>query len=99
MTSRNVDPDEQAFIERALAAAARAQRGEQVRVIVASAAAVGAAVWFAFRPSGPELRVEATVILVIGAMITAATAKIRSLIQRNTNLVLQAMAAQRPQSD
>jgi hypothetical protein len=32
-------------------------------------------------------------------MITAATAKIRSLIQRNTNVVLQAIAAPRRQAD
>ena len=99
MKSPDVDPKEQAFVEHALAAAARSQRLEQVRAVVATAAAVSAAVWFAFRPPSPELRVEATVIIVIGAMIAAVTAKIRSLIQRNTNLVLQAMAAQRPQSD
>jgi len=99
MKPLNVDPNEQAFVEHALAAAARAQRLDQVRVIVATAAAVSAAVWFAFRPPSPELRVEATVIIVIGAMIAAATAKIRSLIQRNTNLVLQAIAARRLQAD
>jgi len=99
MKPLNVDPNEQAFIEQALAAAARAQRLDQVRVIVATVGAVSAAVWFAFRPPSPELRVEPTVIIVIGAMITAATAKIRSLIQRNTNLVLQAIAARRPQVD
>jgi len=99
MKPLDVDPHEQAFVEHALAAAARAQRLDQVRAIVATAAAVTAAVWFAFRPPSPELHVEATVIIVIGAMIAAATAKIRSLIQRNTNLVLQAIAAQRPQTD
>ena len=99
MKPLNVDPNEQAFVEHALAAAARAQRLDQVRVIVATAAAVSAAVWFAFRPPSPELRVEATVVIVIGAMIAAATAKIRSLIQRNTNLVLQAIAARRLQAD
>jgi hypothetical protein len=98
MKPLDVEPNEQAFVEHALAAAARAQRLDQVRVIVATAAAVSAAVWFAFRPPSPELRVEATIIIVIGAMIAAATAKIRSSIQRNTNLVLQAIAARRPQA-
>src|SRR5262252_8175689 len=97
MKSINDDPKEQAFVERALATAARAQRLDQIRVVVATAAAVSAAVWFAFRPPSPELRVEATVIVVIGAMIAAATAKIRSLIQRNTMVVLQAIAARRSQ--
>ena len=99
MKPPNVDPNEQAFVERALAAAARAQRWEQLRVIVATAIAFTAAGWFAFRPPSPELHVEATVIVVIGAMIVAATAKLRSLIQRNTNLVLQAIASRRPQAD
>lgn len=99
MKPSDVDPKEQAFVERALAAATRAQRLDQARVIVTTGAAVSAAIWFAFRPSSPELRVEASIIIVIGAMLAAVTAKIRSLIQRNTSLVLQAIAAQRPQSD
>ena len=99
MKPPNVDPNEQAFVEQALAAAARAQRWDQVRVIVAKGAAISAAIWFAFRPPSPELRVEATILVVIGAMLVAATATIRSLIQRSTSLVLQAIAAQRPQAD
>jgi RsiW-degrading membrane proteinase PrsW (M82 family) len=99
MKPLNADPHEQAFVEQALAAAARAQRLDQVRVIVATGAAVSAAIWFAFRPPSPQLGVEATIIVVIGAMIAAATAKLRSLIQHNTNLVLQALASLRPQAD
>jgi hypothetical protein len=99
MTPINLDPKEQAFIEQALAAAARAQRGDRVRVVVAKAAAVSAAIWFAFRPPSPELGVEATILIVIGSMLAAATATLRSLIQHNTRLVLQALAAPRPQSD
>ena len=95
----NLDPTEQAFIEQALAAAARAERWDRVRVVVAGAAAVSAAIWFAFRPPSPELRVEATICVVLGSMLAATTAKLRSLIQHNTRLVLQALAAPRPQSD
>ena len=95
----HLDPKEQAFIEQALAAAARAQRLDQVRVVVATAAAVTAAIWFAFRPPSPELRVEATICVVIGSMLVAATAKLRSLIQHNTRLILQALAVPRPESD
>ena len=98
MKPPNADPHEQAFVERALAAAAQEKRRDQVRVIVATGFAVGAAIWFAFRPPSPQLGVEATIIIVVGAMIGAATAKIRSLIQRNTSLVLQALAALRPQA-
>ena len=99
MTPINLDPKEQTFIAQALAAAERAKRRDQVRVVVATAAAVTAAIWFAFRPSSPELGVEVTIVVVIGSMITAATAKLRSLIQHNTRLVLQALAAHRPESD
>jgi hypothetical protein len=94
-----VDPKEQAFIEQALAAAARAERWDRVRVVVAKAAAMSAAIWFAFRPPSRELGVEATICVVLGSMLVAATATIRSLIQHNTSLVLQALAAPRPQSD
>jgi hypothetical protein len=65
----------------------------------ATAAAFAAAIWFAFRPPSPELHVEATVLVVMGSMLAAATAKLRSLIQHNTRLVLQALAAARPESD
>ncbi len=99
MTPTNFDPKEQAFIEQALAAAERAKRFDQVRVVVATAGAIAAAVWFAFRPSSPELRVEATIIVVIGAMLAAVNAKLRSLIQSNTRLVLQALAAGRQESN
>src|SRR5258707_15526564 len=93
MTPINLDPKEQAFIEEALAAAARAQRWDRVSVVVAKAAAVSAAIWFAFRPHSPELRVEATICVVLGSMLAAVAAKLRSLIQHNTRLVLQALAA------
>ena len=96
MTPSNTDSHEQAFVEHALAAAARAQRLDQVRVIGTTAAAFAAAIWFAFRPPSPQLGVEATIIIVIGAIIVAATAKIKSAIQRNTNLILQALSATRP---
>ena len=93
MKPLNDDPNEQAFVERALAAAARAQRWEQVRVTVTTIAAFSAGGWFAFRPPGPELRIEATVLVVMGAMLAPVTAKLRSLIKRNTNVILQVIAA------
>src|SRR4051812_48428477 len=99
MKAIDVDSNEQAFVERALAAADRAQRRDQIRAAVATAAAFSAAIWFAFRPSSPQLGVEATICVVLGSMLAAATAKLRSLIQQNTRLILQALAAARPQSD
>jgi hypothetical protein len=99
MTPTDLDPKEQAFIERALAAAERAKRIDQVRVVGTTGAAMIAAIWFAFRPSSPELRIEATIIIVIGAIIAAVTAKLRLLIQSNTRLLLQALATSRSTSD
>src|SRR5262245_18408544 len=99
MKPSDADPKELAFVEQALAAAARAQRVDQARVIVTTGAAVSAAIWFAFRPPSPELRIEATILVVLGAMLAAVTAKIRALIQRNTTLILQAIAAERRQTD
>ena len=91
------DPKEQAFVEAALAAATRAQRWEKARIIVTTTVLVAAATWFASRPPGPELRIEVTILIMVGAMIGVVTAKLRSLIQRNTMLVLQAIADLRPQ--
>jgi hypothetical protein len=99
MKPNDVDPKEQAFVEQALAAAARAQRLDQARVIGTTVAAFAAAIWFASRPPSPQLSVEATILIVTGAMLAAVTAKIRSLIQRNTSLILQAMAARREKAD
>ena len=99
MKPLNDDPNEQAFVEQALSAAARAQRWDQVRVTVTTVAAFAAAGWFAFRPPSPELRIEATILVVSGAMLAAVTAKIRSQIQRNTNLILQVIAQVAPQPE
>jgi hypothetical protein len=99
MTPTNLDPKEQAFIEQALAAAERAKRVDQVRLVGTTLAAMAAAIWFAFRPPSPELRIEATILVVVGAMLAAVAAKLRYLIQSNTRLVLQALAGSRPQSD
>jgi len=34
----------------------------------AASPAIGAAIWFTFRPAGPELGVDATIIIVIGSI-------------------------------
>jgi hypothetical protein len=53
MSPTDLDPEEQAFIEQALSAAERATRADQIRVFVATAAAIAAAIWL---PSGPPVR-------------------------------------------
>lgn len=93
MTPAPVDPQERTFVQKALAAADRSRLLDQVRVIAATTLAVVVLAWFVSRPSSPMLGVETTICLVIGAMIGVVTAKLRSLIQRNTRLVLQAIEA------
>ena len=97
MNQVNTDIDKLAFVTTALAAAERAQRWSQIRMIVTMVAAATAAIWLASRAASPELGIECTIVIVVGAMIGAATAKIRSHLQQNTTLVLQALAAVREQ--
>lgn len=93
MKQTTVDPNEEAFVQRALAAATRAQRWDRTRVIATTVAAVIAAVWLASRPSSSELGIECTILIVVGTMLAVVTAKIRSLVNQNTRTVLQAIAA------
>ena len=86
-----LDPQEQTFVAKALAAADRSQWLDRVRVIAATVLAVAILAWFVSRPSSPQLGIETTICLVLGAMIGVTTAKLRSLIQRNTRLILEAI--------
>ncbi len=80
-------------MQRALAAATRAQRWDRARIVFNLVAAFSAVIWLASRPSSPELGVECTILIVGGTMLGVVTAKFRSLINRNTSVVLQAMTA------
>lgn len=91
MKTPALDPQEQTFVEKALAAADRSQWFDRLRVIAATTLAVVVLGWFVTRPSSPQLGMETTICLVIGAMIGVVTAKLRSLIQRNTRQILQAI--------
>ena len=71
----------------------------RVRFVVAKSAAVSAVIWVAVRTPGPEVGIELTICVVLGSMLAAVTATLRSLIRHNTRLVLQALAAPRPQSE
>jgi dihydrodipicolinate synthase/N-acetylneuraminate lyase len=99
MTQTTVDPNEEVFVQRALAAASRAQQWDRARVIVTTVFAIIAAFWLASRPSSSELGMECTILIVVGAMLGVVTAKLRSLINRNTRTVLQAIAELRRSSE
>lgn len=54
--------------------------------------AFGAAFWLAFRPLTPELGLACVIITGVGLIAAVCTAKISTLINRNTKSVLQAIA-------
>jgi hypothetical protein len=99
MKPTSIDPNEEAFVQRALDAASRAQRWDHARIVVTLVAAFAAVIWLASRPSSSELGIECTILIVVGTMLGVVTAKLRSLINRNTRVVLEAIAALRPPSE
>jgi hypothetical protein len=85
-------PNEQLFVERALAGVERAERVQRIKQIVASVFLIGAALWLAFRPSSSELNIECTVIIFVGLIAATCTTKILSRMNQNTKDILQAIS-------
>ncbi len=90
----SLEPEERLFIEKALASVEKATRIQRIKQIVVTILAFVAAFWLALKPAGPELNVACTVIILVGLMMAVCTAKIRSLINANTNAILQAISNQ-----
>jgi hypothetical protein len=92
--SSNVETEEQIFIRKTLAAVEKAERFQRIKQVVVTVLAFGAAFWLV-GSKGPssELNIECTVLIMVGMMLAVCTAKILSLINRNTKAVLQAIAA------
>ncbi len=87
----SAEPEEQRFVEKALASVEKARRFQRIKQIVFTTLACIAALWLAFSPSRPELGLE-TVVIAVGLIVGVCTTKIMSLINRNTKAVLQAIA-------
>jgi len=87
--------DEQLFIQRALAGVEKAERYQNIRRLIISILLIGAALQFAFRPTSPELKIEATIIIFVGLIAGTCTTKILSLINKNTKDILQAISTRR----
>ncbi len=83
--------EEDVFIRKALASVEKAERYSQVKQIVVTVLAFGAAFWLTQRSPGRELRLE-PVLIGAGLIAAVCTAKINKLINRNTKAVLQAIA-------
>lgn len=87
---------EQQFIQRALANVEKAARYQRIKQIVVTVLAFIAAFWLSSRGPSSELNVECTIIIFVGLMLAVCTAKIKSLINKNASVILQAISELRP---
>jgi hypothetical protein len=87
--------DEQLFLRRALASVEKAERFQRIKQIAVTAIAFPVA-YFALGEGVPDHRVAFKVIMVVGLMLAVCTAKILTLINKNTRAILQAIAERYP---
>ena len=85
-------PSPEDFIRNALAEEEKAHRFQRIRQIVITVLAFAAAFWLASKQPSPELGIECTIVIVLGLALAVCTAKINSLINKNTRVILQAIA-------
>ena len=85
-----VEPEEERFVQRALAKVEKAARFQQIKQIVVAVIAFPAIYYL--MGNAPERRVPFTVIMVIGLMLALITTKIVVLINKNTTAILRALA-------
>ena len=83
--------EEDVFIRKALASVDKAERYGRVKEIVATVLAFGAVIWLTERSAGRELRLE-PVLIGAGLIAAVCTAKIKTLINKNTKAVLPAIS-------
>jgi 4-hydroxybenzoate polyprenyltransferase len=87
-----MNSEEYVFVSKALENVEKAEKYWRVRKIVTTLLAFAAAVWVAFQPSGSGRNGAYTVIILVGLMLAVCTAKIMSLMNKNTISVLRAIA-------
>jgi len=87
--------DEQLFIQRALAGVEKAEKFQKIKRVILTIFLFAAALQFAFRPSSPELKIEATIVIFVGLIAGVCTTKILYLINKNTKDILQAISNRR----
>ena len=84
---------EQLFLRNALASVDKAERFARFKRIGVSVLAFAAVFWLiALRPPSPELGVECTVIIILGLALAICTARVLSVVNKNTKTILQAIA-------
>ena len=84
--------EEQSFIRAALEQVEKAQRVHRIKQIAITVLAFAAALWLALQRPSREPNGEYDVMIFVGLVAGVCTAKIMSLINKNTKAVLQAIA-------
>src|SRR5215510_11781468 len=85
-----VEPEEERFVQRALAKVEKAERFQLIKQIVVTVIAFPTIYYL--MGNAPERRVPFTVIMVIGLMLALITTKLMGLINKNTTAILRAIA-------
>lgn len=87
-----MNSEESVFVRRALENIEKAQKYMRVRQIVVTVLMFAGAIWVAFQPTGTGRNGAYTVIILVGLMLGVCTAKIMSLMNKNTSAILRAIA-------
>ena len=85
------DPEEERFVQRALAQVEKAERFSRIRHIGLSVIVLPA-VYFLINRAPLEPGMPLIVMMVVGLMLAVCTAKILALINKNTTAILRAIA-------
>jgi len=85
-----VEPEEERFVQRALAKVEKAGRLQRIKQIVVTVIAFFALYYL--MGNAPERHVPFTVIMAIGIMLALITSKLVVLINKNTTAILRAIA-------
>ena len=84
-------PDEQRFIQRAMADIDKAEKVQKIKQIVVKGILLGALVWLVIREPGPAITKPMVILGVVGA-IAAILFRIDNRINKNTTAILRAIA-------
>jgi hypothetical protein len=84
--------EEELFLKKALASIENARRFQKIKQVILTTLAFIAAFWFASKRPGSELNVECTILIFVGLIAAICTAKMMSLINKNTKAILEAIA-------
>jgi len=86
-----VEPEEESFVRSALARVEKAERFSRIRKIALSVIAIPA-VYFLINSEPVQPGMPLIVMMVVGLMLAVCTSKIVALINKNTLVILRAIA-------